>query len=251
MSATPEYFPRQHHIISPVRESTPINFTFIPIAQSYSDTSPKSHTLHHIVFHPKNSIVILRHSYHHFRFAIFSLWSRYSVTNFSFETDSTHYQIYYFFPSSTPSTYTTLSYLLHHLQLLKNIKTASNPDVNPDLNPDEIPDVNPDVNPDANPDANRDLNLDVKPAVKPNLNLSVKPDLTPIVKPELLPIASLDAGYQRQTKYSLETFLSLLPFPITNLSCNFHCITGIALLTILICTIATLHGLNPFSLLFS
>ena len=140
-----------------------------------------------------------------------------------------------------------LSYLLHHLQLLKNITTASNPDVNPDLNPDEIPDVNPDVN----PDANRDLNLDVKSAVKPNLNLSVKPDLTPIVKPELLPIASLDAGYQRQTKYSLETFLSLLPFPITNLSCNFHCITGIALLTTLTCTIATLHGPNQSFLLVS
>ena len=142
--------------------------------------------------------------------------------------DPKYYPISSFLSSSTPSTYTTLSHLLYHLQLLKNITTISNPNVKPDLNPDVIPDVNPDVNLDVNPDINSDVrpdinpdvNPDVNPAVKPDLNPAVKndldaivkPDLNPIVKPGLLPISSVEAKYQRQTKSSLRLFHRCYPF---------------------------------------
>ena len=106
---------------------------------------------------------------------------------------------------------------MHHLQLLKNVKTASNTDVNPDVNPDTKPDVNSDVKPDTN--------LDINPAVKCDLNYAVQSNLTHDVKPELLPISSIEAGCHRQKKSSLETSSSFFPFPITTLSYNFHSIS--------------------------
>ena len=104
---------------------------------------------------------------------------------------------------------------MHHLQLLKNVKTASNTDVNPDVNPDAKPDVNSDVKPDTN--------LDINPAVKCDLNYAVQSNLTHDVKPELLPISSIEARCHRQKKI-IVTSSSFLPFPITTLSYNFHSI---------------------------
>ena len=130
-------------------------------------------------------------------------------------------------PLSTPSTYTTLFHLLHFLHLFKDLNLDSNPDVKPGLNPVVKPAVNsvitPVVNPNLNPTLKPDTKPDLNPVVKPDLDPDVKPD----VKPELPPISSLEAGCQRQIQYSLETISSLLPFPITTLSYNLHCISGI------------------------
>ena len=182
---------------------------------------------YHIIPPEENYMVILRHSYHLFLFATLSLslWSGDSVTNLSFETDPKYYQISSFLLSSTPSTYTTISHLLHNLQLLKNITTTIKsderpdvipdvisdvkPNVNPDINPDVKLNVKPDLNPDVNPDVKPVVNSAVKPTVEPNLNPAVKSDcktrFKPDYKPELLPISSIEVEFQRQTKSIIET----------------------------------------------
>ena len=82
-----------------------------------------------------------------------------------------NYHISSFLFSSTPSTYTTLSHLLNHLQLLKNVQTASNPDVKPNLNPTVSSDVTSDVNPGVKPNVNPDVDPDVTTDVNPDANL--------------------------------------------------------------------------------
>ena len=99
---------------------SPINCISTPIAQSYSTLSPKSHTFQHIV-PPEGIIWLSFDTFTIFFGSLLSFWLGTSVTNFSFETDSKHYQIYSLLPSSTQSTYISLSHLLHHLQLLKNV----------------------------------------------------------------------------------------------------------------------------------
>ena len=105
-SLLPSFFIIIHH--------SPINFTSTPISQSCSAHSPKPHNFHHVV--PPEVIIWLLFDTVTTSFDSLSLsLVEGSVTNFPFEMDPKYYHISFFFSSSTPSTYTTLSNLLHHL----------------------------------------------------------------------------------------------------------------------------------------
>ena len=92
--------------------------------QSYPFTPPTSPKFHPII--PSENIFWLSFDPVTTSFAsLLSKWPGGSVTSYSIKTDVTHHHISSFMSSATVSTYTTLSYLLFHLRLLKGLTCTS------------------------------------------------------------------------------------------------------------------------------